>query len=235
MKVLILAVNLFLAGLLVWEAVRYFDGTPKLAVRTERKKKKTVAGQGSAAPQSEMSAEDAVRTIQQKNIFNITRCPDAIGGRGGSSSLALLGIFRIGDKCGAIIQNSAPRNTSRFGAPWMRQNNQQRRQIRPQQTFMQGDVMDNGYIVSEIHDDRVVLTRGGGKLELRLELASRPIAQARAAQAARAARPTAQQMQQRMMGQQMMIMRQLMQSTNAMQQQMRNNNGGGNTRSSRRR
>ena len=101
MKVLILAVNLFLAGLLVWEAVRYFDGTPELAVRTERKKKKTVAGQGSAAPQSEMSAEDAVRTIQQKNIFNITRCPDAIGGRGGSSSLALLGIFRIGDKCGA--------------------------------------------------------------------------------------------------------------------------------------
>ncbi|MBQ4337620.1 MAG: hypothetical protein IJC34_10550 [Lentisphaeria bacterium] len=112
----------------------------------------------------------------------------------------------------------------------MRQIQQARRSIRSQQTFMQGDIMENGYIVSEIYDDRVVLTRGGGRLELRLELASRPISQANAARAARAARPSAQQIQQRMQMQQMHMMRQLIQSTSNMQRQMRSS---GNTRSSR--
>ncbi len=233
MKILILVVNLFLAGLLAWEAFSFFDGTPELAVRTNRTKKNS-GNAGRNVPtvkKTSMTVEEATRTIQQKNIFNITRCPDVIGGRGGSSTMALLGIYRIGDRCGAIIQNSSPRQVSRFGPPWMRQMQQARRQIRSQQTFMQGDVMENGYVVSEIYDDRVVLTRGGGRLELRLELASRPIAQARAAQAARAARPTAQQIQQRMQMQQMQMMRQLMQNTSAMQRQMRSS--GGNARSSR--
>ena len=233
MKILILIVNIILAGVLAWEAVSFFNGTPELAVRTTRTRKNTAnAGRNTIAPKKKaMTVDEAVQTIQRKNIFNITRCPDVIGGRGGSSTMALLGIYRIGDRCGAIIQNSSPRQVSRFGPPWMRQAQQARRQIRSQQTFMQGDVMENGYIVSEIYDDRVVLTRGGGRLELRLELASRPISQARAAQAARAARPTAQQIQQRMQMQQMQMMRQLMQSTSAMQRQMRS--GGGNTRSSR--
>lgn len=231
MKILIFIVNLFLAWLLVWEGISFFSGTPELAVRTVRSKKNANAGRNTTvAKKKTMTADEAVQTIQRKNIFNITRCPDVVGGRGGSSAMALLGIYRIGDRCGAIIQNSSPRQVARSGPPWMRQAQQARRQIRSQQTFMQGDVMENGYVVSEIYDDRVVLTRGGGRLELRLELASRPIAQARAAQAARAARPSAQQIQQRMQMQQMQMMRQLMQSTNAMQRQMRS---GGNTRSSR--
>lgn len=235
MKILILVVNLFLAGLLAYEAFSFFDTTPELAVRTGRKRKNAVAGKKTEVVEKQaMTAEAAVQTIQRKNIFNMTRCPDAIGGRGGSSTMALLGVFRIGNKCGAIIQNSAPRNTSRMGPPWMRQTRQtsNRQQSKTQQTFMQGDTMANGYVVSEIYDDRVVLTRGGGRMELRLELASRPIARANAARAARAARPTAQQMQQRMQMQQMMVMRQLMQSTNAMRQQMQRS-GGGSTRSSR--
>ncbi|MBR4956607.1 MAG: hypothetical protein IKZ31_02510 [Lentisphaeria bacterium] len=232
MKILIFIVNIILAGVLVWEGVRFFSGTPELAVRTVRTKKNAAnAGRNTVpAKKTTMTVDEAVQTIQRKNIFNITRCPDVVGGRGGSAAMALLGIYRIGDRCGAIIQNSSPRQVARSGPPWMRQAQQARRQIRSQQTFMQGDVMENGYVVSEIYDDRVVLTRGGGRLELRLELASRPISQARAAQAARAARPSAQQIQQRMQMQQMQMMRQLMQSTSAMQRQM---SSGGNTRSSR--
>lgn len=232
MKILILAVNIFLACLLGWEVIDCFNGTPELAVRTTRTKKNSGnTGRNTAAvKKTVMDPEMALQTIQHKNIFNITRCPDVIGGRGGSSAMALLGVFRIGDKVGAIIQNSSPRQVSRFGPPWMRQIQQARRSIRSQQTFMQGDTMENGYIVSEIYDDRVVLTRGGGRLELRLELASRPISQANAARAARAARPSAQQIQQRMQMQQMHMMRQLIQSTSNMQRQMRSS---GNTRSSR--
>lgn len=232
MKILILVVNIFLAGLLGWEVIDCFNGTPELAVRTTRTKKNSGnTGRNTAAvKKTVMDPEMALQTIQHKNIFNITRCPDVIGGRGGSSAMALLGVFRIGDKVGAIIQNSSPRQVSRFGPPWMRQIQQARRSIRSQQTFMQGDTMENGYIVSEIYDDRVVLTRGGGRLELRLELASRPISQANAARAARAARPSAQQIQQRMQMQQMHMMRQLIQSTSNMQRQMRSS---GNTRSSR--
>lgn len=232
MKILILVVNIFLAGLLAWEVIGYFNGTPELAVRTVRTKKNSGnAGRNTAAVKKTASdPEMALQTIQHKNIFNITRCPDVIGGRGGSSAMALLGVFRFGDKVGAIIQNSSPRQAARSGPPWMRQIQQARRSIRSQQTFMQGDIMENGYIVSEIYDDRVVLTRGGGRLELRLELASRPISQANAARAARAARPSAQQIQQRMQMQQMHMMRQLIQSTSNMQRQMRSS---GNTRSSR--
>ena len=232
MKILILAVNIFLACLLGWKVIDCFNGPPELAVRTTRTKKNSGnTGRNTAAvKKTVMDPEMALQTIQHKNIFNITRCPDVIGGRGGSSAMALLGVFRIGDKVGAIIQNSSPRQVSRFGPPWMRQIQQARRSIRSQQTFMQGDTMENGYIVSEIYDDRVVLTRGGGRLELRLELASRPISQANAARAARAARPSAQQIQQRMQMQQMHMMRQLIQSTSNMQRQMRSS---GNTRSSR--
>ena len=236
MKIAILIFNLLLAGTLGLEAVRYFSGSPQLAVSTTRTKKHSAhtAAKPAAQKKAVMSDEEAVRTILSNNIFNITRCPDAIGGmRGGSSSMFLLGVYRIGDKRGAIIQQNT-RQVRSF-SPFGPRPQTQQRQIKPQQTFMQGDVMDNGYVVSEIYDDRVVLSRNGGKMELRLELASRPLTQARAAAAARAARPTPQQMQQRMQFQQMMMMQQLMQSTSAMQRQMSNQNrgGGGNTRSSR--
>ena len=238
MKTAILIFNLLLAGVLGVEVMRYFGGgSPQLAVSTNRNRKHTAHGavKSPAPKKTAMSDETAIQTILSNNIFNITRCPDAIGGmRGGSSSMVLLGVYRIGDKRGAIIQQNT--RTVRMFQPFGGARQTQQRQIKPQQTFMQGETMDNGYVVSEIHDDRVVLTRNGGRMELRLELASRPLTQARAAAAARAARPTAQQMQQRMQFQQMMMMQQLMPSTNAMQRQMNQNRsgggGGGNTRSS---
>jgi len=236
MKTAILIFNLILAAVIGVEAMRYFSGPPKLAVSTNRNRKHAAHAQTKTVPakKTAMSDSEAVRTILSNNIFNITRCPEAVGARGGGiTSMALVGVYSIGDRRGAIIQQNT--RTVRF--PGFAGRQTQQRQVKPQQTFMQGDTMDNGYVVSEIYDDRVVLTRGGGKMELRLELASRPITQARAAAAARAARPTAQQMQQRMQFQQMMMMQQLMQSTNAMQRQMNQNRsgggGGGNTRSSR--
>jgi len=239
-KILILIVNLLLSGVLVWETVHFFSNSSNLTVsRGTRAKKHTGAAAAKNSVKKPAEPEpDIMQKILNGNIFNVTRCPEAVGGRGGGiASMQLVGIYHIGDQKGAIITLNTRNNFRPGPGGWNNRGRQNTRQLKPQQTFMLGDTMDNGYVVSAIYDDRVELTRGGGHMELRLELASRPVTQARNAAAWRASRPTAQQMQQRMQMDQMMMMRQLMQSTNQMQRQMMNQsaNRGGNTRSTRNR
>lgn len=221
MKILLIIVNLFLAGMVVREGVallRPSGGETLELVRRERPatSKNTVQA---AVPAGEGAAVDPLRTVLRHNIFDMSRCPDAIAGRRGASgsSISLVGVYQIGDCVGAIIQQK--RQNNRRG-PWRNNrngsNNNSKQELPLQQFFRVGESLENGYRLEEVYPDRVVLRRNGGSMELRLENASTnlPSTVAAAAAAAQRNRPTQQQMQQMMMFQQMRMMRELIRQNN---------------------
>lgn len=219
MKILLIIVNLFLAGMVVREGVallRPSGGETLELVRRER----PAASKKTAQPATPVKGDvaiDPLRTVLRHNIFDMSRCPDAIAGRRGASgsSISLVGVYQIGDCVGAIIQQK--RQNNRRG-PWRnnRSNNNSKPELPLQQFFRVGESLENGYRLEEVYPDRVVLRRNGGSMELRLENASTnlPSTVAAAAAAAQRNRPTQQQMQQMMMFQQMRMMRELIRQNN---------------------
>ena len=112
---------------------------------------------------------------------------------GGSAQMALLGIYRVGNFEGAIIQQKRNR---RGGPPRRTANNRngtaQQVTEPPLKQFLRlGEALENGYVLSSIGSDSVTLSRGGGKLELQLETASKNLPSTVAAAAAAARTPRA--------------------------------------------
>lgn len=226
MKIWLILLNFLLAAGCVYQAAALVrGGTPEVEYvagkdRSAKSGKPAAKPAAPKTPQRPVSA--ALSTLLANNIFNVARCPEALNSRwgGGAAQIALLGIYRVGSWEGAIIQQK--RQTRR--GPVRRNNRTNTTQAAepPLKQFLRvGESLENGYVLTSIGTDSVTLTRGGGKLELQLETASKnlPSTVAAAAAAARRNRPNAQQMQQFMMMRQMRVMEQLIRQNN---QQNRN-------------
>ncbi len=244
MKIWLILLNLLLAGGVTQQAVKLFrhesDAVEYTVGRDRSKPVKNTAARPTGKSDA-MTPGEAVQLIVGANIFNLARCPDAQSGRwgGNSAQMSLLGVYRIGTTQGAIIQQK--RNSGRRGpGNWRQGQGQTATAEKPLKQFLRlGESLENGYTLTAVHDDRIVLSRGGGQLELKLETASKnlPATIAAAAAAAQQNRPTAQQMQQIMMFQQMRMMNELVRNTRNNQNQNQNQNqnrqtapGRGNTR-----
>lgn len=220
MKIWLILLNFLLAGGVAYQAAGIFRGGSsevRYVAGKDRSAKtgKTAAVKPAAPKTPQIGDNEAAQILLANNIFNVARCPEALNSRWGSGSaqMALLGIYRVGNFEGAIIQQKRNR---RGGPPHRSVNNRNgtaRQSAEPplKQFLRLGESLENGYVLSSIGSDSVTLTRGGGKLELQLETASKnlPSAVAAAAAAARQNRPDAQQMQQFMMMRQMRVMEQL--------------------------
>lgn len=246
MKIWLILLNFLLAGGVVYQAAGFFRGGTSevqyVAGKDRSAKNGKPAAVKPAAPKTaQLGGSEAAQILLANNIFNVARCPEALNSRwgGGSAQMALLGIYRVGNFEGAIIQQKRNR---RGGPPRRTANNRngtaQQVTEPPLKQFLRlGEALENGYVLSSIGSDSVTLSRGGGKLELQLETASKnlPSTVAAAAAAARRNRPNAQQMQQFMMMRQMRVMEQLIRQNS---QQNQNNNrsaapGRGNNRNNR--
>ena len=218
MKIWLILLNFLLAGGVVYQAAGFFrGGAPEVqyvAGKDRSAKNGKPAAPRPAVPKApQIGHGEAAQILLANNIFNVARCPEALNSRwgGGSAQMALLGIYRVGNFEGAIIQQKRNR---RGGPPRRNVDSRTGRQAAepPLKQFLRlGESLENGYVLSSIGSDSVTLTRGGGKLELQLETASKnlPSTVAAEAAAARRNRPNAQQMQQFMMMRQMRVMEQL--------------------------
>ena len=226
MKIWLLLLNLLLAGGVAHQAVTLFrNDVPEVeyTVGKDRSRKTKETPKSTPEKSAAMTPREAAGLIIGANIFNLTRCPDAQSGRwgGNSAQMSLLGVYRIGSYQGAIIQQK--RNTRRGPGNW-RNRNQNTTAEKPLKQFLRlGESLENGYTLTAVHDDYIVLSRGSGQLELKLETASKnlPSTIAAAAAAQRQNRPNAQQIQQMMMFRQMRMMNELILNTRNNQNQNR--------------
>lgn len=226
MKIWLILLNFLLAAGCVYQAVALVRGGEPEVEYVAGKDRSAKSGKITAKPASpkttQLTPASAVPILLANNIFNVTRCPEALNSRwgGGAAQIALLGIYRVGGWEGAIIQQK--RQNRRGPVRRNNRNNTTQAAEPPLKQFLRvGESLENGYVLSAIGTDSVTLTRGGGKMELQLETASKnlPSTVAAAAAAARRSRPSAQQMQQFMMMRQMRVMEQLIRQNN---QQNRN-------------
>lgn len=225
MKNLLILLNFLLLGGILYEVSGFlFNGDTEVQYTTKSqgqsvKKENASAAKSTSAKFTISGVNEAAQILLGNNVFNVARCPEALNSRWGGNSvqMALLGIYRVGDFEGAIIQQKRGRQ---WGGPRRIVNNrngtQQQTELPLKQFLRVGESLENGYVLSAIGSDFVTLSRGGAKLELRLETASKnlPSTVAAAAAAARRNRPNAQQMQQFMMMRQMRVMEQLIRQNN---------------------
>lgn len=224
MKIFLTLLNIVLAGLVVWAASGFFKTPASQTVYTVgRDRSKTTENRTrvSAAAPAAMSIEEAAGLVTRYNLFNITRCPDAVSGRRGPSAqqMTLIGIYKMGNSRGAIIQQTQQRS-------WRRTTTNTNNAQQPiKQFYTVGEVLSNGYTLASIDDGQVTLSRGGSTMQLQLEKAGRGIStSATTTQTQR--RLSTQQLQQFMMMGQMRMMQQMMQQQNRMLQQNRNQQQG---------
>ncbi len=224
MKIFLTLLNIVLAGLVVWAASGFFKTPASQTVYTVgRDRSKTTENRTrvSAAAPAAISIEEAAGLVTRYNLFNITRCPDAVSGRRGPSAqqMTLIGIYKMGNSRGAIIQQTQQRS-------WRRTTTNTNNAQQPiKQFYTVGEVLSNGYTLASIDDGQVTLSRGGSTMQLQLEKAGRGIStSATTTQTQR--RLSTQQLQQFMMMGQMRMMQQMMQQQNRMLQQNRNQQQG---------
>ena len=117
-----------------------------------------------------ISIEEAAGLVTRYNLFNITRCPDAVSGRRGPSTqqMTLIGIYKMGNSRGAIIQQTQQRSRRTT-------TNTNNAQQPIKQFYTVGEVLSNGYTLASIDDGQVTLSRGGSTMQLQLEKAGRGI------------------------------------------------------------
>lgn len=223
MKIFLTLLNIVLAGLVVWAASGFFKTPASQTVYTVgRDRSKTTENRTrvSAAAPAAISIEEAAGLVTRYNLFNITRCPDAVSGRRGPSTqqMTLIGIYKMGNSRGAIIQQTQQRSRRTT-------TNTNNAQQPIKQFYTVGEVLSNGYTLASIDDGQVTLSRGGSTMQLQLEKAGRGIStSATTTQTQR--RLSTQQLQQFMMMGQMRMMQQMMQQQNRMLQQNRNQQQG---------
>ncbi len=214
MKIFLTLLNIALIGIVIWRVSGFFksSGEEEFTVGRDRAVSTETATKVTAPAATPMSVSEAGTLVTRYNLFNLTRCPDAVAGRGASRpQMTLLGIYKIGNSQGAIIQQ----RTQQRGPVRAGTNQQQAEKL----YFQVGEVMSNGYTVAAIDSGKVTLSRSGSTLELPLETAGRNINTTGQTQTNR--QPNAQQIQQMMMMGQMRMMGQMMNQQNRlMQQQM---------------
>jgi len=214
MKIFLTLSNIVLAGFVLWAVSGFFRAPSAETVYTLGRDRDAVTETRSkvaAAAPAALSIDDAANLVTRYNLFNISRCPDAVSGRGRPQArqMTLIGIYKVGNAQGAIIQQTPQRAQGQGGAAGAQQAEKRFYQV--------GEVLSNGYTLAAIDDGKVTLSRGGSTMDLQLESAGRNITTASAA--AQTRRPTLQQTQQFMM---MNMMQQMMQQNRMIMQQSRN-------------
>ena len=155
MKKLLIVVNCILAFLLalsIW-AMIFNDSGPEQAVPVKKKKKnKTTVAAVETSP-AKFKFPDSASVgdlIVRKNIFDSQRTGGTVGR--GAQTYSLVGITRVGNfKSATILIKGGVRHNNG-------------RQL--QQHLRIGDALPNGYVLSEVYNDSVVLTRGPARMEL---------------------------------------------------------------------
>ncbi len=237
MKIFLTLLNIVLAGLVVWAASGFFKTSSSQTVYTVGRDRSAATENRtrvSAAAPAAMSISEAAGLVNRYNLFNITRCPDAVSGRRGPSiqQMTLIGIYKMGNSRGAIIQQTQQRSWRRTTTT---NTNTQQQPVK--QFYTVGEVMSNGYTLASIEEDQVTLSRGGSSMQLQLVKAGRGVSTSTTTTQTRP-RLSTQQLQQFMIMGQMRMMQQMMQQQNRMMQQgqipssnsnRRNSNSGGNS------
>ncbi len=236
MRAFLLFLNLLLAGGLVWSAVSLFE--PETQSVAEKKKPEAPPQAAKPPPALRtLPPDQAQELVVRNNIFDPARNPaGATGGRSAQLSLTLVGTSDLGGMRGAvIIQKEQRRQQGPPGMPNFNQNpnqNQNRQaQANLQQFVRLGETLPNGYTLTEVGQDYVVLTRSGARTELRIQEASKnqPTTTTAQPQNQRAqAMQQFQQFQQMQMQQQMNMMNMMRQMQQQQQQNQRGNQRGGN-------
>lgn len=222
MKALLIILNLGLALGALWGVSGLFKASEKVVYSTgrDRSTERVDTQPKPTAPKTKTMTTDIARQLTTgNNLFNISRCPDAVAGRGGRSpntQLTLLGIYKVGPNQGAIIQQSRQVRRSMFNRTTQQQ------PASTQQFFRIGETLENGYMLKSVGNNTVTLSRNGSPMELQLEPAGKNISSA-ATQAAQAAanRPrTPAEIQQMMMMGQMRMMQSMMRQQGQISQQL---------------
>lgn len=149
----------FLLALSLWGALAGSTGsTLEVGKKKNRNKAKTTAGTAAPTPVKFKvpGSEEAVSMIVRKNVFDPQRTGGAAGGRG-VATYTLVGIYRVNKTQGAII-------TSKGGV--------RRGNMPVKQFFRVGDTLPNGYTLSEIGNNQVILNRGASRMTLDMAYSS---------------------------------------------------------------
>lgn len=227
MKVLLIILNFGLALGALWGVSGLFKTSEKAVYSAGRDRSEERADGPSklTTPKVQaMTADMAKQLVAGNNLFNLSRCPEAVAGRGGApaAQLTLLGIYKVGPNQGAIIQQSRQARRTMFNR------NTQQQLASTQQFFRVGETLEGGYTLKSVSNNTVTLSRNGSAMELQLEPAGKGITTA-AAQAAQAAanppRTPAQIQQMMMMGGMRMI-----QSMEQISRQLQGQGGAANAR-----
>ncbi|MBQ9338313.1 MAG: hypothetical protein IJS14_13565 [Lentisphaeria bacterium] len=118
MKIVLVVLNILLAGLVLWSGVNFFkdltQGSKKTAFTVKKRDPHAVSTAVEAVPAREAavktaSGEEQVKEIVEQDIFNQDRCPNAGVWGGGNARLemTLVGTFTIGNTKGAVILQKA--------------------------------------------------------------------------------------------------------------------------------
>lgn len=247
MRIFLMFLNLLLTGGLIGAVTMLFDSSEP--EKTPVVKKSGVAKSGvaksgpavnpvSPAVRSRSDAE-AAALLQKNNPFGSGRAPAATpwNGRGrNQSELTLVGTFALGDARGAVILQKARNNDRRQNLPGMppmppgmSQPNSNTKTVQPRQYIRVGETLDNGYTLVEVGADYAVLSRNGGRTELKLQEASKnQPATTRPMTAQQQRANQFRQYQQMQMMQQMGMMNMMRQMMQMRNQSNRNQRGGGN-------
>lgn len=216
MKKLLIAINCILAFLLVLNLWGAFSSRamPQTVVAAKKKKSSKTTPAPAAAPASENKnvlvlpdAQTAASLAVRKNIFDNQRTGGVTGPRG-NATYSLVGITRVGNFQSAVILSKG--------------NVRQRNGMPVKQYYRVGDELPNGYVLSKINPDGVLLSRGSSTITLPLAQASENFPTSRG----RRSQPNQMQQMLDLMRQQMgMQQRQQMD----MMRMMRNNQNNGNS------
>ena len=224
MKILLIILNLLLAGGSAWQAFSLLaGGSDEITITTkDRSRRNTVKTDQTDSPETGRDISHVLSGIAMQNIFDTARCPEVLTG-GGSSALVLIGVYRMGPLQGAIFQQrTIQQRRNWMGGP--NRNTQQVKQLPPKRFLKLGETLENGYTLTAVFDDHIVLSRSGSTMELYIQRASTNLPSSIAARnaAARRSRPNPAQMVTGLMARQVQLMEQM---ARGMQRSQRTNQG----------
>ncbi len=232
MKKIIILINVFLAIILIYGVSKQFSLPTVEKPEVAEFVKKNSSNQTADNATLSNSNEELLTKIIANNIFNNANVTAITSGNNSRISFSLVGVMKMGDYSGAVILQSQSTRPSRPDD--MRRGPQENSSLQTtiadysfKQFVRLGETTSNGYVLSEVNSDFVVLSKGSERLELTLQDPSENAPKVNNNQTKDNQTATTQSNMQNAMAMQMMQNSRMMQMMQRlMQQQMRgmNNN-----------
>ncbi len=206
MRKILIAVNCILSLILVGSVWEWCSGSNGEQLEIGKKKdrtEKTLPGDQIKKNQLSLPNNDkSAKLVVEKNIFDPQRGGGMTAGRG-APVYSLVGVYQVGSSQGAIIlTKGGPRSNTPV-----------------KQYYQLGDVLPNGYELSEISPMQAVFSKGASRMVLNLAQASENIPKSRPA----VRQPSQMQQMINLMNQSVRLQQQQQQQQNNMLQMMHNN------------